>query len=210
MKTLRLIFIVWKYMFFMVFFVNFYDSFAQEDHTKYIDPTIGNEVPFLVPTHSTFHLPNQMIRMFPVKQDCISDQIEAFHFQVPSHREAGILQMKVSIGSVLKSSWSQKMNIDHGLDKSKPWLYSTFLIDNTISVSFTLGKKTVLYKLDFPTESIKNLLIKGTGEMTVISNKDQSFSFEEKIKYTTKGISPLTRIMSAYMNAIIIDNKNQT
>ena len=192
------------------FFVNFYDSFAQKDNSKYIDPTIGNEVPFLVPNHPMFHLPNQMIRMFPIKQDYISDQIEAFPFQRTSHREAGILQMKVSIGSVSKSSWSKKINIDHDLDKFQPWLYATFLIDNTISLSFTPRKKTVLYKLDFPTESTKNIRIKGTGEMTVIANKDQSFSFEEKIKYTTKGTSPVTRIMTAYVYAIIIDNKNQS
>ena len=42
-------------------------SKAQEDFTKYIDPTIGNVSRFLVPTYPTIHLPNQMLRMFPVK-----------------------------------------------------------------------------------------------------------------------------------------------
>lgn len=39
--------------------------FAQEDYTKYIDPTIGNVSRFLVPTYPTIQLPNQMLRMFP-------------------------------------------------------------------------------------------------------------------------------------------------
>ena len=75
-------------------------SFAQEDFTKYIDPTIGNVAQFLVPTYPTFHLPNQMLRMFPVKQDYLSDQVEAFPFQVITHRQAGILKMKVTTGEI--------------------------------------------------------------------------------------------------------------
>ena len=42
---------------------------AQEDNTKYIDPRIGNVSRFLVPTYPTVHLPNQMLRMFPLKKD---------------------------------------------------------------------------------------------------------------------------------------------
>ncbi len=184
-------------------------SYAQEDFTKYIDPTIGNVVPFLVPTYPTFHLPNQMMRMFPIKQDYISDQVEAFPFLVTSHREAGMLQMKVSIGEIKKSSWTQKMNIDHDLETIQPWLYSTYLIDDNIKVSFAPGKKTAMYKFNFPASSTKNMLIKGSNEMSIISNKDKSFSFEEKIKYTTKGTAPITRVMAVYVYTVITDDKNQ-
>ncbi len=186
-----------------------HSSHAQEDNTKYIDPTIGNVVPFLVPTYPTFHLPNQMIRMFPIKTDYISDQVEAFPFQVTSHRDAGILQMKVSVGERTKSTWTQKMNIDHDLEIVHPWLYSTYLIDDGIRVSFTPGIKTAIYKLDFPAGTNKNILIKGSAEMTGISNKDHSFSFEEIIKYTTKGTNPVTRKMSVYVYAIFVDDKNK-
>ena len=118
-----------------------FPSFAQEDFTKYVDPTIGNVARFLVPTYPTFHLPNQMIRMFPVKKDYISDQVDAFPFQVTSHRRAGILQMKVSLGEITNVSWKKKMNIDHDLEVVHPWLYSTYLIDDDIRVSFTPGEK---------------------------------------------------------------------
>jgi predicted alpha-1,2-mannosidase len=184
-------------------------SFGQEDYTNYIDPTIGNVAQFLVPTYPTFHLPNQMIRMFPIKQDYISDQVDAFPFQVTSHREAGILQMKVSVGEITKSSWMQKMNIDHDLEINHPWLYSTYLIEDKIRVSFTAGKKTAIYKLEFPLNSTKHLLVKGSKDMEIIVNKDKSFSFEEKIKYTTRGTTPVTRIMSVYVYAVIINDKNQ-
>ena len=59
-------------------YVSILSSYSQEDFTKYVDPTIGNVARFLVPTYPTIHLPNQMIRMFPIKKDYISDQVEAF------------------------------------------------------------------------------------------------------------------------------------
>jgi putative alpha-1,2-mannosidase len=160
-------------------------SIAQKDFTKYIDPTIGNVAQFLVPTYPTMHLPNQMVRMFPVKQDYISDQVTAFPLQVYSHRTAGILQMKVTLGEVTEASWKQKMNIDHDLEIIHPWLYSTYLIDDQIKVSFTPASKCAVYRIDFPQSDKKNILIQGSADMK--SKVNTGFlTFEETIKYTTK------------------------
>jgi hypothetical protein len=76
-----------NYLIALLSILSFTTSLAQEtdDNTKYIDPTIGNVSRFLVPTYPTIHLPNQMLRMFPVKQDYISDMVQAFPFQVPAH-----------------------------------------------------------------------------------------------------------------------------
>ncbi len=186
-----------------------FPSFAQEDFTKYVDPTIGNVARFLVPTYPTIHLPNQMIRMFPVKKDYISDQVDAFPFQVTSHRRAGILQMKVSLGEITNASWKKKMNIDHDLEVVHPWLYSTYLIDDDIRVSFTPGEKCAVYKIDFPEAAKKNILIKGTGEMKSTSNDGTSFTFLEKIKYKTRGTDPVTRVMSVFVYAVLTDTNNK-
>lgn len=186
-----------------------FSAFSQEDNTKYVDPTIGNVSRFLVPTYPTIQLPNQMMRMFPVKKDYISDQVEAFPFQVTSHRSRGILQMKVSLGEISNDSWKNKMNIDHDLEIVKPWLYSTYLIDDDIRVSFTPGKRVAIYKVEFPNDSQKNLLIKGSNDMKSVSNNGSSFEFEEIIKYKTKGTDPVTRVMLVYIYALITDSNNQ-
>jgi len=186
-----------------------FNSFSQEDFTKYIDPTIGNVAPFLVPTYPTMHLPNQMIRMFPVKQDYISDQVEAFPLQVTSHRQAGILQMKVSVGEITKSSWSHKMNIDHDLEVVHPWLYSTYLIDDDIRVSFSPGEKCAIYKIDFPDADKKNLLIKGSGEMRSTFDKKGTFTFEEKVSETTRGLNPVKMVVTAYIYGELCDKDNK-
>ena len=120
---------------------------AQEDNTKYVDPTIGNVSQFLVPTYPTFSLPNQMIRMFPIKTDYIDDQLTGWPFQVETHRSAGILRMKVSRGEITANSWKSKMIIDHDLEVIRPWYYSTYLIDDNIKVSFAPAKKCAMYKI---------------------------------------------------------------
>jgi predicted alpha-1,2-mannosidase len=183
-------------------------SIAQKDFTNYIDPTIGNVAQFLVPTYPTMHLPNQMVRMFPVKQDYISDQVTAFPLQVYSHRTAGILQMKVTLGEITGTSWKQKMNIDHDLEIMHPWLYSTYLIDDQIKVSFTPASKCAVYRIDFPESEKKNILIQGSADMK--SKVNAGFlTFEETIKYTTKGVNPVTRKLSAYFYARITDFENK-
>lgn len=177
---------------------------GKEDITDYIDPTIGNVARFLVPTYPTMHLPNQMLRMFPVKKDYISDQMEAFPLHVNSHRRRGMFQMKVVSGEITDESWRQKMNIDHDLEVVHPWHYSTYLIDDDIRVSFTPGKKTAIFKFEFHSTDNRNLLFTGSEEL-MSSAEREGFVFEDKIKYTTRGLDPQTRIMSTYIYALFTD-----
>lgn len=191
---------------FLLSFITCITAFAQEDCTKYIDPTIGNVAQFLVPTYPTFHLPNQMLRMFPVKQDYISDQVEAFPFQVISHRQAGILQMKVTKGDITPSSWNKKMNIDQGLEVVHPWFYSTYLIDDDILVSFAPGDKCAIYKIDFPGTVTKNLLIRGSDKLESNFDNQGTFTFKEKTGETSRGLNPVRMAVTAYVYGELRDN----
>ena len=191
-------------------FLSIVSTHAQEDFTKYVDPTIGNVSRFLVPTYPTMQLPNQMMRMFPIKKDYISDQVEAFPLQVYSHRSKGIFQMKVTLGELSDASWNEKMNIDHDLEVVKPWLYSTYLIDDAVRVSFTPAKRAAIYKFEFPKNSQKNLFIKGSGDMKSVSGNGSSFQLIEKIKYKTRGTEPVTRIMHAFVYLTVQDSKGNS
>ena len=184
-------------------FCSFQAFLAQEDFTKYVDPKIGNVAQFLVPTYPTMHLPNQMLRMFPVKYDYLSDEITAFPLQVVSHRSKGILQMRVSLGEITNKTWKAKMHIDHDLEVVKPWFYSTYLIDDDIRVSFVPSKRTAVYKIDFPKGEQNNIIIQGTRDMESDTFKNNAFTFQEKIKYKTKGVNPITREMSAFVYGTI-------
>jgi len=178
---------------------------GQQDFTKYVDPTIGNVSQLLVPTYPTFSLPNQMIRMIPVKTDYIADQVTAWPFQIESHRSKGILRMKVSLGEITPESWNKMMAIDHDLEVVRPWHYSTYLIDDDITVSFTPAKKCAIYKIDFPASAKKNILIAGTEAMKSEAIGRNAFSMVERYSYTTRGVVPETRTMSAFCYGELTD-----
>ncbi|MFD2147407.1 hypothetical protein [Mucilaginibacter antarcticus] len=52
----------------------------------YVDPTIGGSGIVLQPTRPLVHLPNSMLRVFPMKQDELDDQVMFFPLNVVSHR----------------------------------------------------------------------------------------------------------------------------
>jgi hypothetical protein len=59
----------------------------------YVDPTIGNVGHLLQPTLPTVQLPNQMIRMHPVRADYLDDQIDFFPLTISSHRQPPLFGM---------------------------------------------------------------------------------------------------------------------
>ena len=180
---------------------------GQKDNTQYIDPTIGNVSRFLVPTYPTFHLPNQMMRMFPVKKDYISDIVHGFPLLVTAHRRPGILQMKVASGKEKRDLWKDGMPIDHDLEVVHPWLYSTYLIDDDIRVSFTPSKKSAIYKFDFFKSPEKNILIQGTEDMQFESS-ESSFNIVEKRSKQTRGEYAVNNITTIYVYGEIVDEDN--
>jgi len=181
----------------------------KEDFSEYIDPTIGNVSHFLVPTYPTFHLPNQMLRMVPQKKDYISDEVESFPLHLAAHRNKGLFQMKIGTGKIDESSWKQNMHIDHDLEVVHPWHYSTYLIDEDIRVSFAPGKKSAIYKVDFPAGQRKNLMIGGTDNMRGFSEKDGVFLLEDKIRYKTRGLNSVTREMGVFLFASLLDAEGE-
>lgn len=186
-----------------------FSTYAEKNFTKYVDPTIGNVSQFLVPTYPTFQLPNQQLRMFPVKTDYIADQVTAWPLQVITHREAGILRMKVSLGEITNKSWANKMTIDHHREIVHPWHYSTYLIDDAVTVSFAPAKKSAVFRVDFPQSSQKNILISGTEKMQASFISKNAFLIEEKYNYVKKGISPETVTMSVFCYGEITDTNGK-
>ncbi|MFC1652229.1 GH92 family glycosyl hydrolase [Planctomycetota bacterium] len=174
-------------------------------NAQYVDPTIGNVSKLLVPTFPTYHLPNQMVRMFPISKDYVDDQVTAFPFQVVTHRSAGIMRMSVSTGKITPETWKRRMSYDHDLEVRHPWQFSTYLIDDDITLGFAPGEKCAIYQITFPVDGQKNILIKGAGPMQSEVLNANTFTLEETIKYKTRGTDPITRVMAAYCYAELVD-----
>ncbi|MDB5149005.1 MAG: glycoside hydrolase family 92 protein [Mucilaginibacter sp.] len=132
-----------------------------EGNLQYIDPRIGNVGALLEPTRPTIHLPNQMIRMLPVRKDYIDDQISSFPLNVVSHRLGEVFSVKPDNNTLTPASWNERMTYDHDLEVTRPWYYSTYLIDKDITVEFAPGKKAGNYKFTFPAKSATKSILLG-------------------------------------------------
>lgn len=109
---------------------------------KYVDPDIGGVGHLLKSTRPTAHLPNQIIRMSPARNDYLDDQIRGFPlsqetFSVMPY--SGTLESGVPV-----SAWDQQ------LEKATPYFFSTWLEDYNITVEFLPGKKCGYFRFIFP------------------------------------------------------------
>ncbi len=143
-----------------------------DGNLKYIDPRIGNVGQLLEPTRPTMHLPNQMIRMYPKRADYIDDQISSFPLNMVSHRLGEVFAIKPDTKALSPASWDEKMPYDHDLEVTRPWYYSTYLIDKDITVEFAPGKKVGMFKFTFPAKSAAKSIL-----FDVYNDGDASFSF---------------------------------
>jgi predicted alpha-1,2-mannosidase len=142
----------------LVFLCVLLNGFCQESNLRFVDPTIGNIGRLLEPTRPTVHLPNQMIRFAPQRKDYLDLHISSFPLNIVSHRLGQVFAMKPSIGATSPDSWKVKQTYDHDLEVIKPWYYSTYLLNDDITVEFTPGKRVGYFQIHFPTAKQKSLL----------------------------------------------------
>src|SRR5689334_9623463 len=104
-----------------------------ENNTRYVDPRIGNVGALLQPTRPTIQQPNQMIRMNPQRADYLDDQIASFPLNIVSHRLGEVFAIKPTIKQPVLASWKEPMLYDHDLEVTRPWYYSTWLVNDNIT-----------------------------------------------------------------------------
>lgn len=145
------------------------------DNLKYIDPKIGNIGWLLQPTRPTAQQPNQMIRMHPIRTDYLEDQISSFPLNVVSHRLGEVFSLMPTVRQVTPDSWKHKATYDHDLEITRPWYYTTYLIDDDISLEFVPGKKSGIFRIGFPKKATEKNLLLG-----VYNNGPSSWRFNGK------------------------------
>lgn len=171
----------------------------------YVDPRIGNVAPFLKPTYPTFHQPNQMLRMFPIKESYLADQVEAFPLQVTSHRRPGLFRIHLSLGPMASGEEYGPMDIDHDLEVVHPWRYETTLIEEGITVAFAPGRRAAIYRFDFPNAAQKNIVVQGTDRMAAKVEGSTVFTMVEQQDCRSPAPNTPPVIMSIFCYAEISD-----
>ena len=131
-----------------------------KNNVDYIDPTIGNVAPLLNSNRPVVQLPNQMVRVFPKRQDHLDMQITDFPMLATNIITPQLVfAIKPSNGEVNDTGWYRRLTYDHDFEVSKPWYYSVRLTDDRIKTEFTAGEKTGIYRFHFPAGGRKNLLL---------------------------------------------------
>lgn len=123
---------------------------AQVEH---VDPTIGGVALMLVPTRPLVHLPNSMVRVYPVRNDQLDQKISSFPLSIVSHRHGELFSLMPG-ESDGPQFWDQ--------ETTTPYYYSTFFPDRGIRTGFTATERGGYYRFTFPaakaTLHFKNIL----------------------------------------------------
>jgi predicted alpha-1,2-mannosidase len=132
----------------------------EEDYLQYIDPTIGNIAPLLNTNRPVVHLPNQMVRTHPRRQDYLDDQVSGFPLlSLNVITPQVIFSVRPAKGSLTDADWNERMTYDHDMEITRPWYYATTLIDKDIRVEHTVGKRGGMYRFKFPKGVKKHVLL---------------------------------------------------
>lgn len=151
---------------------------TERSNLEFVDPTIGNVGQLLEPTRPTIQLPNQMIRVAPQRKDYLDNQISSFPLNIVSHRLGQVFSIKPSVKPVTRESWQARMTYDHDLEVNNPWHYSTYLVDDEVTVEFTPGKKGGIYRFRFPQTANRSILL------DVYNGDPSSYSFPSAAEIT--------------------------
>ncbi|MFT3946132.1 MAG: GH92 family glycosyl hydrolase [Agriterribacter sp.] len=146
---------------------------------QYVDPTIGTVGVVLGPAYPTVHLPNHMIRVFPVRKDHLDDQISYFPLTVTSHRLFSVFSIMPVNDITDTAIW--KKRFEYSKEKVTPYHYSVALDESNTQVEFIPGKKAGMYRISALTKSLVFLrlgVINKEGAITtngkrVITGKEQ-------------------------------------
>ena len=152
------------------------DNKKDKSNLQYVDLNIGAVGHLLHPVRPNIQLPNQAIRMHPVRKDYIDDQISYFSLSMVSHREGELFGVLPGSGSAKKGTWNTRQTYDHDLEVLQPYYYNTYLIDEDIKTEFTPGKKAGFFRFSFPKNSEKRLKLNilHSGSWSVESDKSVS------------------------------------
>ncbi len=151
MKKRRFYQIIFSLIFFSLIFLTGCTSSGHNERSPWdeVAPGIGGVGRLLQPTRPTVSVPNSMIRMYPVRPDWLSDQIDFFPLTVKSHRQGELFGIMPFTGTAADSNWTKKQMYDHDLEITRPWYYTTYFPDPEIETEYTAGRHSGFFRFNY-------------------------------------------------------------
>ena len=115
---------------------------------EYVDPTIGGQGFMLEPTRPTVHLPNSMVRIYPLRKDQLDDQIHSFPLTIISHRGGELFWLMPCEGTPDAGAWNRPQAYDQ--ETTTPYYYATRFDDSLIRTEFTPAERCGYFRFTFP------------------------------------------------------------
>jgi putative alpha-1,2-mannosidase len=129
---------------------------TEKQPVDYVNPNIGNISHMLVPTYPTTHLPNSMMRVFPVRNDYTTNFLGGLPLIVTQHRAASGFIFYPYQGDV--SGIAPQLNLSYDQEKVTPYRYQVYLDDLNIGVDFAPSHQSAVYSLTFEKQGIPFLI----------------------------------------------------
>jgi predicted alpha-1,2-mannosidase len=151
-----------------ILFIKTLDAQAPIGNVQYVDPTIGGVGLLLEPTRPTAHLPNSVIRMYPVRKDQLDDQVSYFPLTMYSHRIGNVFALMPKTGDITNASWKEKNTYD--LETTTPYYYSVQLEESRTEVEFAPAQHSGYYRFKFPSRTpawVRLNVINEEGELNI-------------------------------------------
>ncbi|MDR1859850.1 MAG: GH92 family glycosyl hydrolase [Bacteroidales bacterium] len=162
-----------KRLFFCVVAVLMTACVSSPEVVDAVDPTIGGVGILLQPTRPTVHLPNQLIRMHPMRNDGIDDRISSFPLTNASHRTLWLFGFMPVEGAVRNDSWTRPVVYDR--EVTTPYYYAATLGDDGCRIEFAPEKKSGIFRISFPEDGMHFLrfeILNGAGKIKPLSKRE--------------------------------------
>lgn len=113
----------------------------------YVNPNIGNISHMLVPTYPTTHLPNSMMRVFPVRNDYTTNYLGGLPLIVTHHRDISSFNFYPYQGD--ESGISPNIKLSYDQEKVTPYRYQVYLDELNAGVDFAPSHQSAVYQISF-------------------------------------------------------------
>lgn len=120
---------------------------AKPSNLSYVDPGIGGVGLILEPTRPTVQLPNELIRVYPVRKDALDDQVSYFPLTIASHRVVSLFSFMPVSGNDQQQLWDKKEVYNH--EVLTPYYYKSELGDAGTAIEFSPEKKSGFFRINF-------------------------------------------------------------
>ena len=147
----------------LVFVLCFFTADITHAQVEWVTPSMGGQGILLEPTKPTVSLPNSMVRVYPVRNDQLDDQIHSFPLTIVSHRLGELFWLMPSDG--LPGAWDRAQAYDQ--ETETPYYYATRFDDSLIRTEFSPTARCGYFRFTFPSgKPVVLLANRKDGELT--------------------------------------------